>query len=315
MSITNYGAQGAGVLDRQVFAAAGTWTKPTGAQLIRVQVLAGGGGGGSGRCGATGASIDGGQGGAAGMYAEQWYAAGVLPATVAVTVGTGGAGGASVNTALTDGLPGATGAASSFGSLLVTIPQIKAAPGGLNVQAGSDGGISAYGLPANPTGQASAIIWGHGGASNSQINGVPGTLSLLADPARNHGHAYQPVGGAGGGWRQSNAQATGGQGYQNLCMNDDNKQAPQPPGGTGAGVNPVAVVKTLTDMLHGCIPYYGGAGGQCCPMGITGGTGGAGGDAQGYGAGGGGGGPSTGTSPSGTGGRGAPGLVIVTCYP
>lgn len=313
----------AGVFDRQVFAANGTWVKPTGAQLVRVQLLGGGSGGGAGGAGGTGDSLNGGQGGAAGLYVEQWYPASILPASVAVTVGTGGAGGASVALGRTQGNPGATGGPTTFGSILRAIGPVKAAPGGAFglAQPNSDGGVSAYGPPAAPTGSANAVIFGNGGQSNSQIASL-NVGAQNADPARNNGHPNQPVGGAGGAWRQVNANATGGNGLQNLCMQDDNHQVPLAPSGTGAGVTPVAVVKTLTDGLYGWIPYYGGAGGQGAPLGSTGGTGGAGGPGQGYGAGGGGGGPSAGpavtgaaTFPSGTGGAGAAGLAIVTCYP
>jgi hypothetical protein len=321
MSITGIGDQPAGIFNRQVFAASGTWTKPTGASMVRVQVLGAGSGGGSGRRGATGSTRLGGAGGSAGTYVDQWFNAGFLPSTVAVTVGTGGVGGASIGANDTNGNPGATGAASSFGTILASAPIPGFAQGG-----------STSGAPNPPSGwtrpsDAATITFGAGGQAGvgGAIPGYGGSSDTGTgtphewDPAHNNGLPNQPVGGGGGGALVgSGSSTTGGAGLQNLAMDDANTQTAQPPiaGFTGAGPVPVASPKQLTDTLYGCIPYYSGAGGSTslAGAGITGGTGGPGGSAQGYGAGGGGGGASANGFPSGTGGNGAPGLVIVTSY-
>lgn len=103
-----------GGVDRQIFTANGTWTRPANALLVHVQVQ--GGGGGSGGCGATGsgqAACAPGAGG--GEYAAGWFTPAVAGASVAVTVGAGGNGGsAGANS-------GSDGGTSSFGALITAL--------------------------------------------------------------------------------------------------------------------------------------------------------------------------------------------------
>ena len=74
------------------FTASGTWTKPSGATFVMVELWGGGGGGGSGRRGATSTTRSGGSGGGGGAYMSKRFKASDLTATVSVTVATGGAG-------------------------------------------------------------------------------------------------------------------------------------------------------------------------------------------------------------------------------
>jgi hypothetical protein len=53
--------------DRQIFTSNGTWTKPTGAKWVRVQVQAGGGGGGGGAANSQSQSARSGEQGGLGL--------------------------------------------------------------------------------------------------------------------------------------------------------------------------------------------------------------------------------------------------------
>lgn len=94
---------GGGAADVQTFTASGTWTKPASGTIAIIELW---GGGGSG-CSAWAAYNSGG-GGGGGNYARLIIPLSQLPATVAVTVGAGGA-------AVTGGV-GLAGGRTSFGS-------------------------------------------------------------------------------------------------------------------------------------------------------------------------------------------------------
>ncbi|MDR4308864.1 DUF2793 domain-containing protein, partial [Chelatococcus sambhunathii] len=128
------------------FTASGTWTKPAWARRVRVVLISGGSGGGSGGLRGTGVAVSGGGGGGPGGFCELEFLAADLPATVAVTVGAGGAGGAAQLTAGADGLPGELGGASAFDVYLRARPATTAAGGG-GVSSGAAGvtrGFSLY---------------------------------------------------------------------------------------------------------------------------------------------------------------------------
>lgn len=88
-----------GVVSCQTFTASGTWTKPAGIRYVRVQLVGGGGGGGGH-----------GESGGAGGYSEKIIDVRNI-ASVAVTIGTGGAGTTYHNA-------GGNGTTTSFGSHL-----------------------------------------------------------------------------------------------------------------------------------------------------------------------------------------------------
>ena len=102
-------ASSTGQVDIQTFTANGTWTKPTSftPKVVFVKMWGAGGGGGAGASLATAVVAKGGAGGGGGAFVRETYLASDLPATVSVTVGTGGSA----------GVPGAAGAAGGAGGI------------------------------------------------------------------------------------------------------------------------------------------------------------------------------------------------------
>jgi hypothetical protein len=109
---TSVGLPGSRV-DIQTFPTSGTWTKPTGARAVLVDVISAGGGGESQYV--SGATPYAGGGG--GGRAQRTLPAAGLPSTVSVTVGTGGLGSIWANASSQTQVP-SDGGASAFGSLL-----------------------------------------------------------------------------------------------------------------------------------------------------------------------------------------------------
>ena len=94
----------------QTFSSSGTWTKPSGANFVLVEVWGAGGGGGRPQAGAANGPGGGGGGGA---YNYRLFSDSELSSTVAVTIGAGGAGGTS------NGGSGSIGGDTSFGGLII----------------------------------------------------------------------------------------------------------------------------------------------------------------------------------------------------
>lgn len=273
------------------FTSNGTWTKPAGLKRAMVICVAGGGGGGSGRQGAAGENRFGGGAGGGGAVTWRMLSADDLPATISVTVGIGGTGGAGQTAASTNGNAGNGGTNTSFGALVVA----AAANGG-------NGGTTTAGGGGNG-GQAQACITAHGpfslsgnsgGAGNSATgsNGTTGFLSSLGCAA----------GGGGAGISSANATGLGGNGGGVISLNVVQT-------GPTAGASPNG-----TDDLSNFLFFN-----TSLTSGIGLGTGGAGGSTTGNtnagnagrGAGGGGGRASLNGTTSGAGGNGGNGLCVV----
>lgn len=187
------------------YTVSGTWTNPTPTQhkLITVICICGGDGGGRPQT-STGDTAKGGQSG--GYMSKQFYTD-AIPATVAMTIGAGGAGASSV------GGQGSAGGATSFGSLLVGAKGIGAAfrDGSFQVAVppgnGGNGGW-AYESTTSPFPRA-VVASQPGAGSGFAPGGRPGFSS--AGSAGSASPANIPAGGGGGGGgSEANAGGIGG---------------------------------------------------------------------------------------------------------
>lgn len=117
LSWTNTGDQP--TTDIQVFTSSGTWTKPSGAKSVFIQLIGGGWGGWSGRKGATGTIRYGWGWGWGGGFSEKIISASLLGSTETITVGTWGAWATSQSTNSTNWNTGTDGGNTSCGSHLI----------------------------------------------------------------------------------------------------------------------------------------------------------------------------------------------------
>ena len=249
-----------GYLTTQVFTSSGTWTKPSDALAVIVEMCGGGGAGGAGTPTAGGA------GGAGGTYMTKVFSPDELTATVSVTCGAGGtASGGTGNDSLfgahsteansylrASGGPGQSisvrtefgGSASSGfgagGAAGVSIGQAGSAGrhGGRGPGGGGGGGRAAAG---GAGGKSSSNTWvsatttSSGGGAAGGANGAAGTSATTFSARTQFGDG---AGGGGGG-----TAGVGGTGIRGSGGGGGGASADVPAGGSGgAGV---VVVKTL----------------------------------------------------------------------
>lgn len=299
--------------DRQIFTSNGTWTKPSGAQFVRVICIGGGGSGGGGANGNPG-----GTGGGGAAYNEAFFNADDLTSTVSVTVAaqtTGGAGAAGSSGA--DGTDGTVGNNSSFGSYLIaygggageggSAVSESGGAGGGRAGAGGSGGSSQSigGLPATATtidaisGQGAGSATGTADGGRGEYGGGAGgghSSGGAAAPLAGGGSLFGGGGGGAGGPTANTAGKAGGAGASYAVENGGVGGSSS--GGAGGAGDPGDSTKGGS----------GGGGGGSGGANTAGGVGGAGGIPGG---GGGGGGRGNGTGAGGNGGVGARGQVWV----
>jgi len=240
------GSGGSSSVDVQTFNSTGTWTKPSGYAMARIQVWGGGAGGGKGAAG---------RGGGGGGYNETTVPLSYLASTVTITVGAGGLGrtGTAGNggnggtssvpflTALTNG----STAIYAYGGSAYLPGQYNLGGGQLGINNPS---------PANVSGFLISPLW-NGGAGGESANGCCGTAGFAGTGA---------VFGGGGGGGQSfagGASVYGGAGGGVGGANGINGNAP-----AGGGMGSTGV----TDGGNGAagrvvITCWGGGGGSSLP--------------------------------------------------
>lgn len=187
----------------QVFTSSGTFTKPSGVDKVRVQVVGGGGDGGS--CNAAGGSGEGGGGGGGGGYAMEYVDISAT-STITVTVGagsTGSGGGTSSFSSFLSATGGADGAGTG-----------AAGAGGV----GSGGDINVGGNAGNPGAPESTTtddVGASGSGGGSVLGGGGAGFLTTGTTSGGAGTAY---GGGGGGASCNGSSASGGGGQAGVVI-------------------------------------------------------------------------------------------------
>jgi hypothetical protein len=296
----------------QSFSTNGTWTKPSWASFVRIELWGAGGGGGSGAQ-FLGAQVSGGgSGGGGGGYICRNVSEGDISNSVTVTIGVGGTGGNSVQGTNVNGINGTNGSVTNFGTYFIASGGVFGRKGIAGESIGGQGGGVVTGADDTAAaGEAGAkrVIVGTSGY-RAQFGGGAGGGAAATGAGGNGGRSA--MGGAGGGAGGSvradgSTRDAGGEGGDisdtGTTGGGGAAGAAGTPGGAGAGGAGAAVA--------GKIPGTGGGGGGS--SGSNGATGGKGGLCSG----GGGGGATDGaaaTYRSGAGGDGGNGYARITSW-
>jgi hypothetical protein len=288
-----------------------TWEKPRGIIMLEIICIGAGGGGRSGWC--SNSSVrSGGGGGGSGGFSGLLIPAIFLPDVLYVTVGKGGAGGASATVTGTanlgfDGLFSSVNIAPTNSAFYLVCYANAGAGAVLGSSSASAAGVGAAvalrtSALMSGLGQFSALAGHTGGAGGGGAGGAlayPGTGLLLSG------------GGGGGGGTNSNAggavttptQAS----FSLITTRTGGTSEPFGiPTDGGPGADGISLLQPIMSI--------GGAGGGASNSNTTGSAGGGNGGNGGLGCGGGGGGAGTVGSGSGAGGKGGDGLVIIRSW-
>lgn len=205
------GSVGGGLRSVQVFTSSGTWTKPSGIDLIVVECIGAGGGGGG--CNSATSQVATGAGGGAGGYGYSLIDVSAISSET-VTIGAGGAGGAAGTNV------GSTGGTSSFGAHISC--------------AGGAGGNSAA-----------------ASANDRVASGGLGGVASLADinvTGNSGDDGVAPLGGVTGGHGANSKFGAGGLGD---ARNATGSGVGSPGLGNGSGGGGAASINTTTDRAGG----------------------------------------------------------------
>ena len=288
------------------FAGAGAWQmwqKPTNATFVYMFVIGGGSGGGGGRTSAI-LGATGGGGGASSSTTHAVYAANMIPDTLYLQVGAGGAGGVNQGTGVAGGL-----------SYVSFDPDTTA----INIllqsgAAGATGGIGSGSSSTGATGGTGGTSWGFATAINGNIGLVDSNPGQNGTAGTGSGASPQNLtfttilsGGAGGG-----AVSGGGTTYNGGSILASSITPLLSPGVMNAADSTAIGSHGVTNLFGNTqspMFFTGGAGGAATST--TARKAGAGGNGA-YGCGGGGGGGAY-NATGGDGGKGGDGLIMIVC--
>jgi len=242
----------------QTFTSSGTWTKPSGANFVMVEVLGAGAGGGSGRRGASASLRTGGSGGGGGAFMTKTFLASEIGSRVTVTVGAGGTGGAARTADNSNGVNGVLGGQSAFGNYLRVWGGQAGGGGSNSTTAGGAGGAT---LDSN--------------APITTINGATGTTYIPGSFGRSFkvvGSITWPGAGFGGGsggfynsgifGGESSVYGGGGGGSGGFIDTSNSIQLSTKGGGNYANVSVSGYqIGNYAKGANG-LPKFGGAGGS-----------------------------------------------------
>ena len=236
-------------LRKDYFTSNGNWTCPAGVTTVQLIMCGGGGGAASGGVGGTVSTGSANGGGSGGGAVQQYFVVSVTPGNVyPVTIGAGGAGGASrVGTGINmSGNDGQDGYSTTFSTLAIAI-------GGGGSLPNSQPGPNWAGSYVNETQFPSSFKmpgWGCQGANNGPRKGHQSYTGFSGGTQGSDG-SFQRGGGSGGGGGSAGVGGNGGNG----SSSGDGSNGQDGGANTGAG----------------------GGGGGACPNTFTSGAGGNGG--------------------------------------